>query len=203
MLTSWYDCLAKTANWWTIALALTLTVICIVGFNGRTLALRRQGKLGPKEKLLDGRYWYTPADAGALLCKLGRDGRRFYAVSEVTLDLIFPFAYGLSFALLLVRLWPRDQAWLLLLPFVTVIADLLENFTLAFLAWTFDGDQCVPPPAPPPEPSLAKVALVFTVTKHVFLGLAFLALVIGLVWKPFRGVGSTAAAGSSSGASPY
>ena len=203
MLTSWYDCLATSANWWTIALALTLTFVCILGFNGRTLALRREGRLGKGEKLLDGRWWYTPADAGALLCKLGKDGRRLYAVSEVTLDLIFPFAYGLSFALLLVRLWPRDQAWLLLLPFVTVIADLLENFTIAFLAWTFDGDECVPPPAPPPAPPLAKVAAVFTLTKRIFFNLALLAVVIGLLWKPFRGGASAPSSGGGSGSSPY
>ena len=191
MLTSWYDCLATSANWWTIALALTLTFVCILGFNGRTLALRREGRLGNGEKLLDGRWWYTPADAGALLCKLGKDGRRLYAVSEVTLDLIFPLAYGLSLALLLVRLWPRDQAWLLLLPFVTVIADLLENFTIAFLAWTYSNES---------GPSaLAKVAAIFTLTKRTFLSLAFLAVVIGIVRAPFRGVGSAAASGYRSG----
>jgi hypothetical protein len=177
MLSSWYDCLARSANWWTIALALTLTAVCMWGFNGRALALRRDHRLGAKEKLLDGRWWYTPTDAASLFEQLGGDGRRLYAVSEVTLDLIFPFAYGLSFALLLVRLWPRDQAWLLLLPFIAVLADLLENVTIAVLAWTYKG-------APS---ALAKPAAILTATKQVFLTLVLIALVIGLVRVPFRG----------------
>jgi hypothetical protein len=171
MFHSWYECLSQDASWWTIALVLGITLVCVGLFSGRNDALRRISNIG-REKLLDGRWWYSKADAAELLDKLGARGRGLYAATAVTLDLFFPFAYGLLFGLLLVRLWPRGQAWLLLLPLVTVIADLLENLTIAILALTYREGG---------EAALAGPAAVFTLTKRIFLTLSTLAVLIGLV----------------------
>jgi hypothetical protein len=166
-----YEWLSQNDGWFTIALVFVITVVCIGLFQGRMDALRRNTDIG-REKLLDGRYWYSKAEAGSLLDKLGRWGRRLYAVTAVTLDLVFPFAYGLLAGLLLVRFWPSSQAWLLILPLITVIADLLENITIAVMSWSYRQGE---------EPALAAVAAPFTLTKRVFLALTVLALLIGLV----------------------
>ena len=166
-----YESLSQSADCFPIVLLLVITVVCAGLFSARTEALRRNTSIG-REKLLDARVWYDKADAAWLLDHLGAWGRRLYAVTAVTLDLFFPLAYGLLFGLLLVRLWPPGQAWLLVLPLVTVIADLLENFTIATMIWAYREGE---------EPALASRAAVFTLTKWVFFVLSFLAILVGLV----------------------
>lgn len=165
-----YESLSPSANWLTIALLSVIALACVGLFSARMDALRRNTDIG-REKLLDGRVWYDKADAAWLLDKLGAWGRRLYAVTAVTLDLFFPVAYGLLLGLLLVRLWPAGQAWLLILPLVTVIADLLENVTIATMIWTYREGE---------EPALANQAAAFTLTKWVFLVLSLLAVLVGL-----------------------
>ncbi|HEV8239487.1 MAG TPA: hypothetical protein VGS57_08980 [Thermoanaerobaculia bacterium] len=166
-----YESLLPSANWLTIGLLFAVVLVCIGLFIGRLDALRRTTNIG-REKLLDGRLWYTASDAASLFDQLGARGRRLYAWTAVTLDLFFPLAYGLLFALLLVRLWPPGQAWLLLLPILTVLADILENLTIATMIWTWRAGE---------EPSLAGEAAIFTLTKHIFLLLSVLAILIGFV----------------------
>jgi hypothetical protein len=166
-----YEWLSRSADWLTIALLLGITLVCAGLFRARLDALRRDTNIG-YEKLLDGRFWYSPADAAALLDKLGARGRRLYGATAVTLDLFFPLAYGLLFGLLLVRLWPPGQAWLLLLPLITVIADIFENVTIATMIWTYHEGK---------EPALARRAAIFTLTKWTFFALSLLAILIGLV----------------------
>ncbi|HET9768651.1 MAG TPA: hypothetical protein VFS60_17525 [Thermoanaerobaculia bacterium] len=166
-----YEWLSGSAGWLTIALLLVITWVCAGLFSARLDALRRTTKIG-RDKLLDGRLWYTKADVATLFAELGASGRRLYATTAVTLDVVFPLAYGLLFGLLLVRLWPPGQAWLLILPLLTVIADLLENFTIATMIWTYREGQ---------EPPLAGQAAVLTLTKWILFALTLLAVLIGLL----------------------
>ncbi len=80
------------------------------------------------------RTWYTPADAVALfktLDRLDANVRAVYAATGLMIDMVFPAAYGLPFAILLVRLF---RAPFFLLPLATAAADVLENATVAVLA---------------------------------------------------------------------
>ena len=89
----------------------------------------------------------------------------------------FPLAYGLLFAILLVRLSRRLP--LFLLPLATAAADVLENATVAVLALTYVG-------APSP---LAWLAATFTLIKAIFGYAGLLAVLIGGVywlWRHWR-----------------
>ena len=111
--------------------------------------------------MLDSRGWYTPDEAAALfeaLDQLDGGARVVYAVTALTIDLVFPVCYGLLLAVLLFWLY-RDGAPLYLLPLALALADVLENVTVAALALSYDG-------APVP---LAWLAAVFTLFKTALI----------------------------------
>ena len=131
--------------------------------------------------LLDGRGWYTPADAAALfddLDQLDTSARAVYATTALTIDMVFPVCYGALFAVLLLRLL-RDGPPLYLLAVATALADALENIAIAALALSHDG-------APTP---LAWPAAVFTLVKTL-LAVATLAAAgvgaAGRLWARMR-----------------
>jgi len=112
--------------------ALAVAAACIAGLAWR------QDRLGGLE-LLDSRSWYTPGEAAALfeaLDRLDAGARTVYAATGLTIDMAFPAAYGLLFAILLVRLF---RAPFFLLPLATAAADVLENATVAALALSYAG----------------------------------------------------------------
>ena len=140
-----------------------VALLCMAGFQWR------DARLGGLE-LLDTRQWYTPGQAADLfgaLDRLGPRARAVYAWTEVSIDLIFPVAYGLLFALLLLRLFESGRPFYLL-PIAGAAADVFENLSIASLALTYDG-------APT---SWARVAAVFTLLKSGLL-LATLAAALG------------------------
>ena len=145
-------------------IALAGTVACIAGL------VWRQDRLDGLV-LLDSRIWYTPGEAAALfeaLDRLDAHARTVYAATGLTIDMVFPLAYGLLFAILLFRLF---RAPFFLLPLATAAADMLENITVAVLALSHVG-------APAP---LAWLAAAFTLVKALFGYAGLAATAVGAV----------------------
>jgi len=166
---------AALERWSTrrVALAALAGVIaCVVGLAWR------QGRLGGLT-LLDSRGWYTPTEAAALfeaLDRLDTNARAVYAATGLTIDMLFPVAYGLLFAIVLFRLF-RAPLWSL--PLALAAADALENATVAALALGYAG-------APSP---LAWVAAGFTLVKTALIAAVLAATGIGVVrwlWRRQR-----------------
>ena len=148
------------------AAALAGVVACVAGL------VWRQQRLGGLE-LLDSRGWYTPAEAAALfdaLDRLDASARLVYAATGLTIDMVFPAAYGLLLAILLFRLF-RGGAPLFLLPLAMAAADVLENMTVAGLALSYAG---------PPSP-LAWLAAAFTLVKTALIAATAAAMAVGTV----------------------
>ncbi|MDE0034231.1 MAG: hypothetical protein OXU75_14030 [Deltaproteobacteria bacterium] len=132
--------------------ALAGVIACVAGL------VWRHDRLGGLT-LLDGRGWYTPQEAAALfdaLDALDANARLVYAATGLTIDMAFPLAYGLLFAIVLFRLF---RAPLFVLPLALAGADALENLTVAALALGHAG---------PPSP-LAWLAGGFTLVKTVLI----------------------------------
>ena len=132
--------------------ALAGVIACVAGL------VWRHHRLGGLE-LLDARGWYTPEEAAALfdaLDALDANARLVYAATGFTIDMAFPLAYGLLFAIVLVRLF---RAPLFVLPLALAGADVLENLTVAALALGHAG---------PPSP-VAWLAGGFTLVKMVLI----------------------------------
>jgi len=124
----------RAATWPFVVLLFILFLTCSQGFEWR------RAKLGSENSSLDSRFWYSETQAQCFFECIGERGRHLYAVTEVTLDLLFPLVYGTLFAAMMVHLYPRSSAHLLVMvPLVTAALDLVENVTLACLAWQFDG----------------------------------------------------------------
>ena len=146
--------------------ALAVVVACVAGL------VWRQDRLGGLE-LLDSRGWYTPAEAAALFDALDRldgGGRLVYAATGLTIDMVFPVAYGLLLAILLYRLF-RGGLPLYLLPLAVAAADMLENMTVAGLALSHAGE---------PTP-LTWLAAAFTLVKTVLIAATAAALAVGTI----------------------
>jgi hypothetical protein len=97
---------------------------------------------------------------------LGEQGRQIYGMTELSLDLIFPLIYGSLIGIFIIRLYNGDTGKkLIMLPLLTIAADLLENVAAAYLALSFDGKAS----------TLAWASSIFTMTKWVrfLLCLAF------------------------------
>ena len=95
--------------------------------------------------ILDMRRSYTPDDAYDLFTALGVEGRRAYLTLHLVPDMLFPIGYALVFAFIsawfMVRLLPLDHPlqWLILLPLISGLADLLENLLLVIANLAYPG----------------------------------------------------------------
>ncbi|HEB58022.1 MAG TPA: hypothetical protein ENJ01_02255 [Gammaproteobacteria bacterium] len=152
-------------TWAVFALFFSLLVACVAGFQWRGR------KIGADLKLLDGRFQYSPAVAWELFTELQRRGKlKFYGYTEISLDLLFPFVYVSFFAILLVHVVPPENArWLVWVPVIGGLADLVENFMIAGMAFTFRGDV----------PRLAAVSRYFTALKFLCLSGSLLVITLG------------------------
>lgn len=166
MLSKFHGFVGRIATWPVTSLLFIGFVLCTLGFTSRT------ERLGSNPPLLDARYWYDPAGVQALFEKLGPAGLRDYALTEVTLDLAFPFIYGGLLLIMVYRLFePKTARVLLLLPLIGMIADLLENSSVVLMAWTYDGSA----------PGFAAVATVFTLVKNVLIRVAMVIVLVGAI----------------------
>ena len=155
--------LQRLATRRVVIAAVLVALLCVAGFEWR------DARLGGLE-LLDPRQWYTPEEAADLFGALDRldpRARAVYAWTEVSMDLIFPVAYGLLFALLLLCLFKHGRPFYLL-PIAAAATDVFENISVALLASTYEG-------APT---AWARVAAAFTLLKSGLI-LATLAAAVG------------------------
>ena len=161
-----YQKLEQLATWQNFGILFVLLIFCCLHF------LWRQEALGEKVKTFDAHKWgYNPDQAYVVLDKMGERGRRIYIFTQLTLDVIFPFVYGGLIIILLFKLYGSPK-YLLLIPVIMVTADLLENITTSYLAWSFSKGV----PA-----SIVRIAAFFTVVKWIGIFLSLAILLIGLL----------------------
>lgn len=113
----------------------------------------------------DGRFWYDADVLRGILSAFSDEQRALYARSELTLDVVFPMAYGSLLAILAAWAFaePRSQR-VVLLPLVAAASDLVENVLNAWLASAYpDGPW-----------ALGTVAGAFTAIKWVAAGTSVL-----------------------------
>ena len=130
----------------------------------------------PKFRTLDTLPSYTPEEAYHLISSYGEQGRQYYAVIEVTLDLVYPFVTALMFGLMILytfnRAFPgknRVQK-LALAPFAVMLADYVENACVLIMLRSYPRESSV----------VAQIANLFTMTKFVLSPLQLL-FVVGLI----------------------
>lgn len=167
-----YNLLERRGTWPVVALLFILFLLCAQGFE------YRRKVLGFENQALDGRRWYSPAEARDFLQAIEERGQRvFYAATELTLDIVFPIIYGGLFSILLIRVYsPQSAKNLVIVPLLAAAADVLENITLACLALQFNGESS----------SVARVAAFFTAAKSILLVLSLILILVGALATLWR-----------------
>ena len=113
-----------------VALAVVV-VICLKLFADWRAALAPHGTP-------DARFWYGPVELREMLSAFTPEQRAQYARTVVTVDIVFPAAYGSLLAIL--AAWSftgRRSRQLVLLPLAAAVADAGENAINASLAWSY------------------------------------------------------------------
>lgn len=101
--------------------------------NGRPFGTAHLEAITGGAGILDMAFTYTPEQAYAMLAALGEAGRAFYLTSIVPLDLVFPAAYTVFYAVtiswLLSRWLQAESPWMRsnVVPLVAGAADYCEN----------------------------------------------------------------------------
>jgi hypothetical protein len=115
-------------------------------------------------------------DYAGLLQTLDKLGvhRKHYAITQVTLDVAFPILYSLLFGWLIALGTGANWGWLAVLPLITACADLIENTTVAWLAWTGSEFE-------KKKPKLAWVTLLAGKTKMLLFCLSLFVAVLSLL----------------------
>lgn len=132
----------------------------------------------PKFQTLDTLPSYTPDKAYELISSYGEPGRQYYAVIEMTLDLLYPFVTALMFSLITLytfkRTFPSNPSvlYLALASYAVPVADYLENTCIVVMLLTYPREII----------SLARISNVFTITKLALTPLQLLFLIGLLGW---------------------
>lgn len=161
-----YQFLVETATWPRVLLlvALFFLIAGVFEFRAKELGYGNPG--------LDGRWrGYSPEDARKFFDDIGKDGRKLYAGTELTVDIAFPLVYGSLFSALVILFYGQQRAkYMVLVPLLAAAFDLAENVTLAIMASTFKGEAS----------GLARLAVVFTLAKCALLAISLLMIIVGV-----------------------
>jgi len=153
-------------------------------FPARTARLKELS--GIADPIFDASFSYAPDVAYKLIGSLTEDGRRLYAITQVTVDLVYPILYNLFLTALMAFVFARafptgsPMQRLPLLPYATLLADYAENICLVVLLLAYPAELT----------ALARLASLFTTIKWAFgITSAALILIGAAVWlfKKIRG----------------
>jgi hypothetical protein len=130
----------------------------------------------PKFETLDTLFSYTPDKAYELISSYDERGRQFYAVIEVTLDVVYPFISALMFSLIILYTFKRafsSNSWALYLsltPYAILLADYLENACVVTMLLSYPRELI----------GVAQISNFFTIAKFVLSPLQLL-FIVGLI----------------------
>jgi hypothetical protein len=131
------------------------------------------GGTGP----IDLRFAYSPDEAYRMVESYGEDGRRRYALVEVTLDVLYPMTYATLLGLLLTFAYHRvvqpdhPLRKARLLPYAVMLVDYGENAGIVTMLLRY----------PARYRALAWLTCGFTITKWIGFGITFGLTVGGLI----------------------
>lgn len=120
-----WGAVASIASWWLLAVLVVLILIFWFGL----FAPRQRAYL--PARTFDGRKeGYRASQIDGILREFSDEGLQTYLTQASVIDMIFPILYSLAAAIAILLFAPRLEGfrWLILLPFLTALADYIENF---------------------------------------------------------------------------
>lgn len=153
-----------------VLLSLAFFIVSAALINGRPFGLAALEEITGGAGILDMAFTYTPVQAYVMLAALGDAGRAFYLTRIVPLDLVFPAAYTLFFAVaiswLLTRWLPAESPWMRLnvVPLVAGAADYCENIGVIAVLLAYPAELY----------GVAAITAVFSPIKFTFIAVSVL-----------------------------
>jgi len=124
---SFYDFLRRIANLKSLILFFAIYMF----FNGYILKnaeIKLNELAGTTVGVIDLSFGFDPQKTLDMVAAYGEEGRAFYVKTELTADLIYPIIYAFLFAIALIMLYgPIPNPFICFLPFITLLADYMEN----------------------------------------------------------------------------
>lgn len=160
--------LTKLASGWLVILFLLL----VIAVNIFVLPA-----IYPRFDTLDLQSSYSPEKAYQFIDSYGEEGRQYYAIIELTLDVIYPLLSALMFSSLTIylfrRVFPLHSFWqkLPLLGLVVMLVDYLENTGILVMLLNF----------PRRLDPVAQIANIFTVTKYALSNAELVLMLLGII----------------------
>jgi len=120
---------------------------------------------------------YSVEYVNSLLNVLGEKGRDAYLFSQIPLDMIYPFLFGITFCLVLayilnkLRKFESFSFYLCFIPVFSGLFDYFENIGIIIILNTYPYNST----------TLTQIANVFSILKSSFTTICFIILVIFLI----------------------
>ncbi len=125
----------------------------------------------------DSRLFYDAKWLFALAEILGQSGRRYYVISRLRFDILWPLTYGFFLITSLSLTWSfsKIKPYLFIMPLLGVVCDLLENTMVSIVFIAYPTELGV----------VAHMSGFMTFFKWLFIALTILMIVLGLMIKSF------------------
>lgn len=129
---------------------------------------------GKKVGVIDLTFGFDPQRALQMVADYGDEARAYYAKIEMTIDVVYPVVYAFLFGTILSLLYRHTQyKWVNAIPFVTMLADFIENINIVMLLKNF----------PEQSVNIAAMLEVIKLFKWISFGVIMLLIVCGLIMK--------------------
>lgn len=170
-----------TTGWRVIIMLIAdaLMMGYIMPLAGGIMALAANNSVTP----LDLMFFYTPAEAFAMIDKYGEAGRAIYWKIELTADIIYPIIYTLFYGLLLSWLMQRafrsdsKMMKMNIMPVGAWFFDMLENVGIVSMLTMYPAKPAV----------MAWVTMLFGSLKWGFFAVTVVLVLVGLVKAAMNG----------------
>jgi len=124
--------------------------------------------------IIDLTFGFNPQKTLMMVAEYGEAARSYYARTEMTIDIVYPIVYAFLLGIILTLLYRESSyAWVILIPFICLLLDYLENINIVILLITF------------PQQSFAVATLceIFKLMKWLTFGSVILLMIVGLASK--------------------
>ncbi len=165
--------LNRIASWKSLVIFLALYMIfpayLLKNAESKIVALA-----GKPVGIIDLTFGFNPQKTLMMVADYGDNARSYYALTEMTTDILYPLVYAFLFGIILTLLYRgSSRSWVNTLPFVCLLFDYLENITIIILLKTF----------PQQSPTIATLCELFKLLKWLVFAAIILLVLLGLISK--------------------
>jgi len=129
--------LNRIANWKSLLLFFGLYMV-FAGIVLKNAENKITALAGKPVGVIDLTFGFNPQKTMMMVAEYGDEARSYYALTEMTTDMLYPVVYAFLFGIILAILYRgSSRSWVSTLPFVCLLFDYLENITIVILLTTF------------------------------------------------------------------